>query len=166
MSTLFFICPTDFLETEIMKCFSSDNYFLSSLGNNYHFDFENVAHIQTLICSKNITQVIFVSDFRNTFFSNALNKVSSHIKIDALVELETLIQALTRERSVFDVDTQLSFLAARHLDNQVRAFKKSLKRFENQLSSSLQIRGMLFDRKRSEFISADYFLSMEIPRLN
>jgi hypothetical protein len=167
MSTLFFICPTDFLETEIMKCFSSDNYFLTALGNNYHFDFRNVEQIQTLILAKNITQIVFVSDFRNNLFSNALNKVGSQIKTDALIELELLLQSLTWEqRTIFDFDTQLCFLAAKHLQSQMQNFNKSIKSFEHQHNSTLKIRAMLFDRKHSEFVSIDHFLIFETPHLN
>ena len=57
---LYFVCPTDNLETVIENHFQNKNYFLSSLGNSLGFSFEVVEEINSLIENKGITEINFV----------------------------------------------------------------------------------------------------------
>lgn len=51
---LYFICPTDHLETVINNTFKQENYYCNSLGNSIKFDSEMVGQINVLIETKNI----------------------------------------------------------------------------------------------------------------
>ena len=46
---LFFICPTDNLEKAINFKFKQENYFLTSLGNSFEFNKDDVKEINTHI---------------------------------------------------------------------------------------------------------------------
>ncbi|NME68547.1 hypothetical protein [Flammeovirga aprica] len=70
---LYFICPTDHLESVIESTFREENYYFTSLGNSITFDQTKMEEINDFIESKNIKEVTFVLSDTNTFFKEALN---------------------------------------------------------------------------------------------
>ncbi|MEM6966831.1 MAG: hypothetical protein AAF573_18850, partial [Bacteroidota bacterium] len=70
---LYFICPTDNLETIIENKFSQENYFYSSLGNSVTFRGEELRQTKKLIQTKNINEVSFVLSYENCMVVDALN---------------------------------------------------------------------------------------------
>jgi len=69
---LYFICPTDYLETIIERTFDQENYFYSSLGNSVIFTKDELSEIKKLICSKGIREISFVLADDNPIVLDAL----------------------------------------------------------------------------------------------
>jgi hypothetical protein len=91
---LYFICPTDHLETVIQKISQEKNYYLTSLGNSIDLDFETMGQINSLIESKKITQISFILSNNNHFFNEPknleLHQMSIHL-IEKIKELRSQI---------------------------------------------------------------------------
>lgn len=62
---LYFVCPTDCLETVINQFFDQENYFYTSLANSITFDQELVDQINRLIEVEGITAISFVLSNNN-----------------------------------------------------------------------------------------------------
>lgn len=69
---LFFICPTDHLETIIDKHFHEENYYITSLGNSVNFNPQLIEEINALVEAKSITEISFVLSDNNKIIMDAL----------------------------------------------------------------------------------------------
>ncbi|MBQ4821850.1 hypothetical protein [Aquimarina sp. MMG016] len=69
---LYFICPTDHLESVINKAFKQENYYCTSLGNSIRFTSEMVGQINALITTKEIKEITFVLSSNNHIITDAL----------------------------------------------------------------------------------------------
>lgn len=87
---LFFICPTDFLETAINDAFKGENYFVTSLGNSMVFDANKIGEICALIEAKDIQEIVFILSDDNRFFLDAFGK-QEFSKIPGLSDFYTKI---------------------------------------------------------------------------
>lgn len=77
---LYFVCPTDCIESVIDNTFGQENYFCTSLGNSITFDQENIRYINNLIESKDITEITFILSDENQMIEDALsNQDFSHV---------------------------------------------------------------------------------------
>lgn len=71
---LYFICPTDHLESIINNKFPEENFFYTSLVNSVNFNLKNTLEISRLVNSKEISEINFVLSINNVFVEDALNK--------------------------------------------------------------------------------------------
>ena len=71
-NSLFLLCPTDCLESNINKTFKRQNYFCTSLGNSFAFEAETIAHIRGLVQKHHIQEIYFVLSEDNQIVLDAL----------------------------------------------------------------------------------------------
>ena len=71
-SHLYFICPTDHLETVINNKLRQENYFVTSLGNSLSFNQDFVEEIISLIEVKQVSEVTFVLSNTNKIILGTL----------------------------------------------------------------------------------------------
>lgn len=69
---LYFVCPTDYLESTINHTFKQENYYWTSLGNSIVFDDDTVGGINALIEANGITAITFVLSDNNQIVLDAL----------------------------------------------------------------------------------------------
>jgi len=69
---LYFVCPTDHLETVINSNFQQENYFLTSLGNSVTFNPQLIEEINLFIATKRITEITFILSDTNKMITDAL----------------------------------------------------------------------------------------------
>ena len=106
---LYFVCPSDNLESLIDKKFPQENYFLSSLGSSISFNSDFIEEVNALIESKGIEKITFVlSDdnklvhdgIKNQNFGNIndlrklYKNISDHKRLTTKVYLEKNAQKL------------------------------------------------------------------------
>ena len=106
---LYFVCPSDNLESLIDKKFPQENYFLSSLGSSISFNSDFIEEVNALIESKGIEKITFVLSDDNKFvhdgiknqnFSNIndlrklYKNISEHKRLTTKVYLEKNTQKL------------------------------------------------------------------------
>lgn len=80
---LFFICPTDHLETVINDAFKQENYYFTSLANSVAFGSESARQINGLIEKNRITEITFVLSDDNHIIKDAL-KTQVFLKVRGL----------------------------------------------------------------------------------
>lgn len=122
-STLFFICPCDYLESEIKYRFSGSHYFYTAIGNNYIFNHKSIEQINSFLNKNFISKIIFVANFRSPFYVNTINEnlptSSKSIKSVQKVfsNLKKHINPITY--SQFNTEIQLKILASTNLKTQI-----------------------------------------------
>ena len=75
-TSLFLVCPTDYLETVINREYAGVNYFYTSLGNTSPNDLKTMETIKDLIKRHNITKIYFVLSEDNTVILNSVEAQS------------------------------------------------------------------------------------------
>ena len=106
---LYFVCPSDNLESLIDKKFPQENYFLSSLGSSISFSSDFIEEVNALIESKGIEKITFVLSEDNKFVQDGIKNqdfdnihdlrklyknISDHKKLTSKVYREENIQKL------------------------------------------------------------------------
>jgi len=71
---LYFICPSDHIESLINQTFRHDNYFLSSLGNSMVIDANLVEEIMAWMDIKSIREITFVLSSDNQIIHDAIKQ--------------------------------------------------------------------------------------------
>lgn len=75
---LFFICPTDHLETYLNNKFTEESFYYTSLGNSVKFKENTVQEINNLIIKKGIDEITFVLSNENKIVNTFLHSPFLH----------------------------------------------------------------------------------------
>ena len=123
---LFFICPTDFLETLINQTFEGENYFVTSLGNSVAFDIDQVTEIQALIEAKGIKEINFILSDDNRIVLDAFgNQEFSNIK-----GLSNFYDQITVQKKyslfLWQTDDLCNTILSNHLNHKIRELQLKL----------------------------------------
>ncbi|WP_281615744.1 hypothetical protein [Flammeovirga sp. SubArs3] len=78
---LYFVCPTDHLETIIEATFKEENYYYSSLGNSVSFEKDIISEINDVIETNNIKEVTFILSNTNKLILDAIQHESQPLVI-------------------------------------------------------------------------------------
>ena len=73
VNQLYFICPTDGIESKINGKFDHENYFVSSVGLSFSFNSEFLDELFKLIIEKNIDRVTFVLSDQNKIVTEIID---------------------------------------------------------------------------------------------
>ncbi len=161
---LYFICPTDFLESVIENTFHQESYFLSSLGNSIIFNENVLRHIKSLIHTIGIREVTFILSNDNRIIADALGKqFFSEIRGLEKFYKQMLIQKEHLEMSWQIQNPQFLFLSS-FLNEKIEKLKHGLSdsiineitihskiyikeedRFKNTTSSLIQTEEIIFN---------------------
>ncbi|MFT4761961.1 MAG: hypothetical protein ACI9XO_001046 [Paraglaciecola sp.] len=145
---LYFICPTDFLETVINGAFNQENYYLSSLGNSITFDNQILKETKKLIREKNIDELIFVLSNENRIVLDALrNQHFSMIRGLNKFYKQVVWQQEQIERSWQTRNPQLLTFSY-HLNNKIRELKHGLK---DLTKDQIKISGKIYNNRKHVF---------------
>ncbi len=145
---LYFICPTDYLESIIESTFRQENYFYSSLGNSVAFGNYELKQIKKLIRTRNISTITFVLSDNNRIVLDALgNQEFSNIRglkktysqvLQQKEHLDSTWQTLNPERLILS-----SFL-----NIKIKEFKN---RLSDLFTNQLTISGKVYNKKENKF---------------
>lgn len=144
---LFLICPTDFIEHTIENEFESECFYYTALGLNFHWDNDTVNAILCLVQKYSIDDIVFVSDFRNTFYKNCLEEKKVLNTCDSFLKLSQKLKSI-KPQFYFSKnhDERMKALASKHLCEQENKLKMMLA--EN---NQYKISALLFDKKTDAF---------------
>ena len=78
---LYFICPTDNIESIINSKLNDNNFYITSLANSITFNYDFIKELHSIIESKKISEITFVLSDDNKLISDALeNKEYKNIR--------------------------------------------------------------------------------------
>jgi len=147
---LYFICPTDFIESAINESFKGAHYFVTSLGNSIAFDLNKIEEITSFIKSQQIKHITFILADNNQIVLDAwTNRRHSDIHgIGTFYNKVTQKQSSLQNfwsKSVFG-----SPILASHLNMKIKELKAQL---NSDLLRTLHIDAKIFIRHLNAFSS-------------
>ena len=145
---LFFVCPTDNLESIIDLKFRHDNYYLSSLGNSMTFNEEIVSKIDILIKRFKITEIIFVLASNNRIINDALkDQEFSNIKV-----LRPLYKEITLQdkllKALWKPSNIILPIISSHLNKKIKELRLNMR---NLSIAQQNMRALVFDIQKNVF---------------
>ncbi len=145
---LYFICPTDHLESVINSTFKQENYYLTSLGNSIAFDTDMMVQMNELLHVKNIRDISFVLSDNNRILSDALeNKDYSQI-----TGLSNFYNEITKQKEhsegVWQTYNRQFLMLSHHLNDKIKELRLALKALS---IDPLPISGKIYDRNKETF---------------
>lgn len=161
---LYFVCPTDSLETVISSCSKEENFYLSSLGNSIAFTEDMIAEINALVETNTISEITFVLSADNRIVKEALEGY----KATWLSGLGDFHLEITAQQKKAPFTRQSEYLTAATLSNYLSARAKELEaKLSSYLTERTVINVRIYGRYRNAFcaFSGDLF-RQESCRLN
>lgn len=157
---LYFVCPTDHIESTINNEFSEKNYYCSSLGNSIVFDKTMMSELRTMLESRSIDKISFVLSDDNCFIQNVMRGRNSS-KIPALSDVyqEILSEKDTSELLWRKCDLQAMVIA--------RLLQRKMDELQVKLDSAslggVQLEGKIYFRQQRIFHTIDPKISDRKP---
>lgn len=147
-SHLYFICPTDQLESVIDNNFKQENYYITSLGNSIAFDLDMMCVVNDLILLNNIQAISFVLAQDNPVLLNQTKRPDN----PEINGLDDLYQQISYQRQCAEVVWQNGdnhFLTlSYYLNEKIKELKMEL---NIAFQDSLSINGKIYDRGKKSF---------------
>lgn len=146
---LYFICPTDHIETVINSTFLEENYYWTSLGNSVSFTRDTIQEMNTLIITKNITEITFVLSDNNKIVQDALQEQQFsdirglHRFYDAIIRQKQLTKLL------WQTNNSKLPLISRYLHTKMKELHLSM---DTEFNSQVKIGAKIYN-------SSEYFFS-------
>ena len=159
---LYFICPTDYLETIINDTFKHENYYVTSLGNSIAFNADQVEEINALIENKGISEITFVLSDNNRIVVDALEN-QSFANISGLSNFyREIVRQKKRTRVTWRTKDFRTFVLSYYLAMKVRELMPRLKSWPiDQLKINAKIynkRKKVFSQVFSDLIYSQHFI--------
>ncbi len=145
---LYFICPTDHLETVIDSTFQQEHYYCTSLGNSITFDAEMVGQLKELLATKNIRNISFVLSDANSIVLDALGN-HEFSKIAGLnIFYQEIARQMKRSKELWQPpDLQFSILSY-FLNHKIRELRQ---RLQIAPTDQVKINGKIYSRQTKTF---------------
>ncbi len=158
---LFFICPTDCLESIINRTFGYNQCYYTSIGNSVVFDEDTTAQIERLIIKHNIQDIFFVLSNTNPIIRDALEDQHFH----GIRGLDHIYTSISKQKNYSEIlwqnNSALSTILSHHLNKKIKELRIQLGRLRLR---QIRISGMIynqndnvFDDIYSDLIFKDYF---------
>ena len=145
---LYFVCPSDNLESLIDKKFPQENYFLSSLGGSISFNSDFIEEVNALIESKGIEKITFVLSEDNKFVHDGI-KNQDFDNIHVLRKLYKNISDHKRLTSKVYREENVQKLVTSHLLKQ--KIKEMNLNLCDWLSSKVNVDAKIYSRNNDSF---------------
>lgn len=160
-SCLYFICPTDSLESVIESTFHQENYFYNSLGNSVTFTKSELNQIKKLVCNKGIRKIFFVLSQENQIVSDAIgNQDFSNIR-----GLKKFYSQVLKQKEHLEFSWQIPnprfLILSSFLTEKIEQLKDGL---SDLMIGEITFAGKIFNQEEYKFkdISADLIFTETI----
>ncbi len=146
---LYFICPTDFLESVIDNNRITDlNYFYTSLGNSVSFTDAKINTLKKIIKRNEITKISFILANDNPILKDAL-QFQKHSNIKGLRAFYAKIIA-NHSNSLIHKKSNISNWLPLFLQDKINELEDQLRK---QSIYDIEIEGKIFIRETNHFSS-------------
>lgn len=147
-NTLYFICPTDCLESVINNTFKNENYFYTSLGNSFNIDNNILARIKCLVKKHQIKKMCFVLSSDNKIIEDAVN----HQDFSNINGLNNFYKDISKQQQsviIYNNQQQGLSMLSYILNKKVQELQVKLAAVTNCF---IEINAEIFDRNSNAFI--------------
>ena len=148
---LYFICPTDHLETVITRTFKRDHYFISSLANSIELDQESVEYINGLIETEKINEISFILSKDNQMINCAIqnpNRSNSYSMYNSKSTIDLKIKNLACSKKTTDVQL---IAISNYLDKKISELQLVINKW---IVQDIQIKALIYNQNNNTFVEA------------
>jgi len=146
----YLICPTDCLESTINKQFKYENYFYSSLGNSFVYDYKTIISIKQIIEKYDIKEICFVLSMDNKIILDALGE-QEFSNIGALQNYYNEIVTEKEHSKVFFQERNSLFpLLSYYLNKKINELQIEL---THLLKKPIKIEGKIYNKHQDSFMN-------------
>ena len=148
-TSLFFLCPTDCLESIVNKKYKGKNYFYTSLGNTLTLDSTTLESIKRLVCRHNIRNIYLVLSEQNKMAVDAMEGQTFH-KIRGLQNFNNSVNISKKQSKLFwkTSDPVFSTLSY-YLNQKIRQLQLN---FSCVLTQSVNLEGKIYIKSQNKFV--------------
>lgn len=153
---LYFICPTDHLETTITATFGQESFFYTSLANSTVFDSGSIGQIIGIVEKENINQITFVLSQDNQLILNAIRK-HSYPNLQGICHLYNAIGNQISNLNPNEKGIRFeSFVFSHYLDRKINELRGILNRW---FIDNITINALIYSKENNLFFDAksDFF---------
>ena len=160
---LYFICPTDNIESIINSKLNDNNFYITSLANSIIFNYDFIKELHSIIESKKISEITFVLSDDNKLISDALeNKEYKNIRSLYHLNLKILSQ-----KNFFKKKSTISEIRLDIISYLLNQKKIELKNITDSLGLKLDINAIVYNKDVNEFTKVkSKLLNLEFFNLN
>lgn len=153
--SLYFVCPTDCMETIITKTFDKEQFFYATLGNCLSLDIDTLTGLKDCIEREQITSVCFVLADDNKIIKEATEgQLFSEIKV-----LRDLCAELTKQSRHCNLlcEKKNAYIAvlSYYLNKRIEMFNNSISFF---LKHPVKLHAKIYQRRKARFINTYHSL--------
>ncbi|CAM1343556.1 hypothetical protein [Tenacibaculum amylolyticum] len=145
---LYFVCPTDHIETVINSTFQEENYYWTTLGNSVSFTRDTIREMYALIVTKNITEITFVLSDDNKIVKDALQKQ----QFSEIRGLDNFYDKISHQRQfatlLWQTDDPRFPVISRYLLAKIQDLQLSM---DSEFSSHVKIGAKIYNRNEQIF---------------
>ena len=160
---LYFICPTDNIESIINSKLNDNNFYITSLANSITFNHEFTKELYSIIESKKISEITFVLSDDNKIINDAIeNNEFKNIKA-----LDRLNLKISTQKNFFKKDSNISVIRHELISYLLNQKKYELKNITDSSNLALNINAMVYKKKVNAFSKVNSkLLNLELFNLN
>jgi len=160
---LYFICPTDNIESIINSKLNDNNFYITSLANSITLNYNFIRELYLIIESKKIREITFVLSDDNRLINDILeNKDNKNIR-----SLDHLNLEIYSYKNFFKKELTISEIRLYIISYLLNQKKNELKNITDSLGLKLDINAKVYNKEVNEFTKVkSKLINMEFFNLN
>ena len=160
---LYFICPTDNIESIINSKLNDNNFYITSLANSITLNYNFIRELYLIIESKKIREITFVLSDDNRLINDILeNKDNKNIR-----SLDHLNLEIYSHKNFFKKELTISQIRLDIISYLLNQKKNELKNITDSLGLKLDINAKVYNKEVNEFTKVkSKLLNLEFFNLN
>ena len=160
---LYFICPTDNIESIINSKLTDNNFYITSLANSITFNYDFIKELYSIVESKKISEITFVLSDDNKLINDAIeNKDYKNIK-----SLDHLNFKISLQKNFYKKKSTRSEIRLDLISCLLNQKKYELKNIMDSLGFKIDINAKVYKTKVNEFTKVkSKLLNLEFFNLN
>ena len=160
---LYFICPTDNIESIINSKLNDNNFYITSLANSITLNYNFIRELYLIIESKKIREITFVLSDDNRLINDILeNKDNKNIR-----SLDHLNLEIYSHKNFFKKELTISEIRLDIISYLLNQKKNELKNITDSLGLKLDINAKVYNKEVNEFTKVkSKLINMEFFNLN
>tara|TARA_B100000963_G_C22283877_1_gene518363 strand:- start:110 stop:604 length:495 start_codon:yes stop_codon:yes gene_type:complete len=160
---LYFICPTDNIESIINSKLNDNNFYITSLANSITLNYNFIRELYLIIESKKIREITFVLSDDNRLINDILeNKDNKNIR-----SLDHLNLEIYSHKNFFKKELTISEIRLYIISYLLNQKKNELKNITDSLGLKLDINAKVYNKEVNEFTKVkSKLINMEFFNLN